>query len=568
VSGPLLVLAIVLAAGMLAGQLCVRIGVPSVTGQILVGILLGPSVIGVFDLEAVHRLVPVTDFALGLIAVTIGSHLHFTRLLVAKRRLFFLLFFESLVTPALVAVSVFALFDVGWQMTALLAAISVSTAPATVVALVREARAKGVFVRTLMAAVALNNIACLTLFEIAYSAVRADFTAQVPTVQTLLVAPFIQVAGSVGVGVAVGLGLIAATVRMYRTDLLSTSSLVAILLTVGLGRSIGGSPLLACLAMGLVLANVTPDKEEIGHRVFRNFDVAIMAVFFTMAGAELDFGYLVPAGLMAAVMVVARILGKLISARWAMSLAGAPENLGKYLGLALVPQAGVAVGLLLLVRDDPLFADISGLLLAVGLTAVTAAELIGPLTARWALAKSGDANKDRARLIDFLQEENIVTNLQAPDIGAALEQLTSLLWASHRLDPEAKEKFVEQVLERERNASSYLGEGLAIPHGELPQGEEILGVMGISPDGVPTDDPQLDDRIFCFVLLASPPGRRDQHLRVLAAFARAIGSDRNIRIQLYEAGSPAHAYNILHADEAEGFNYFLDDDPYQSRQPA
>lgn len=565
-SGPLLVLAVVLAGGMLAGLLAVRLGLPSVTGQILVGILMGPSVLGVFDLDGVHGLAPVTEFALGLIAVTIGSHLHFTRLLVAKRRLILLLVFESLVTPTLVGVGALVLFDAGWQMSALLAAIAVSTAPATVVALVREARAKGVFVRTLMAAVALNNIACLALFEVAYGAVRADFTSRAHSMDTLLLGPLTQVASSVGIGVGVGLGLIAVTVRMYRTDLLSTASLVAILMTVGLGRLIGGSPLLACLALGLVLANVTPDKEEIGHRVFRNFDVAIMAVFFTMAGAELDFGYLVPAGLLAAFMVVARIIGKLLSARWAMSLAGAPKELGRYLGLALVPQAGVAVGLLLLVRDDPALSEISGLLLAVGLTAVTAAELVGPITARWALNKSGDANKDRARIIDFLQEENIVTNLEAESVEAALEQLTDLLWTSHRLDPEARSAFVAQVLEREAQMSSYLGEGLAIPHGELPSGEDIVGVMGLSPRGVPTAE--RGERIYCFVLLASPPSRRDHHLEVLAAFARAIGSDRNIRIQLYESGSPAHAYQILHADEAEGFNYFLDEDPFRERASA
>jgi PTS system fructose-specific IIC component len=355
-------------------------------------------------------------------------------------------------------------------VSAILAALAVSTAPATVVAIVRETRSTGVFVRTLLAAVALNNIACLCLFEIAHSAGGSALEGGTASVGELIASPLVSVLGSAALGVGLALLLIFATRRVIRTDHLTTVSMVAILLTVGAGNQFGLSSLLACLSMGLTLANVTPDKDEIGDRVFKNFENAILAVFFTLAGAELDFGYLLPAGLLASALVVFRIIGKLLSARISMTAAGAPEPVRRYLGWALVPQAGLAIGLLISIQNDPTFEPLRSLLLAVGLTSVLANELIGPITTRIALARSGEAGKDRARLIDFLHEENISTALQAQTLDDALVELTGLLWNTHRLMPQHRATFLDSVRNREREMSSYLGEGLAIPHGELVQG--------------------------------------------------------------------------------------------------
>lgn len=557
-SDPLLALALILVTGMVSGQVASRIGLPSVTGQILAGIALGPTVSGLFHHEQLLALQPITHFALGLIAVTIGGHLHISRIRVAKRRLLLLLLCESIVTPLIVGATILLLFDVRWIVATMLAALAVSTAPATVVALVRDARAKGVFVRTLMAAVALNNIACLCLFEIAHSAGRSVLSNGTASLTDLVASPLTALLGSTALGAGIGLALIVATRKVVRSDHLAAASMIAILLTVGAGNHFGLSSLLACLALGLTLANITPDKEEIGDRVFEKFEPAILAVFFTLAGAELDFGYLVPAGLLASALVVARVVGKLASARLAMALAGAPTTVQRYLGWALVPQAGLAIGLLLAVQNDPAFESLRSLLLAVGLTSVLANELVGPITTRIALLRSGEVGKDRARLIDFLQEENISTELHARTLDEALAELTQLLWATHRLDGGLRDGFLASVRKRETEMSSYLGEGLAIPHGELERGDAIVGVMGISREGIRVEHSR--DAIHCIILLATPRTHRDRHLEVLAAFARAIGGDRNIRQQLYEAKSPAHAYQLLHAEESESFNYFIDEE--------
>lgn len=561
---PLFTLALILVAGVAGGQVAKRFGLPGVTGQILAGILIGPAVLGLFHHPELQSLQPMTHFALGLIAVTVGSHLHLTRILVAKRRLFFLLLFESTVTPIVVFTSLYYLLDVSWVVAAVLAALAVETAPATILALVREARAKGVFVRTLMAAVALNNIATLCLFELSHALGRSVFETGDATMAGALSGPLFTVGGSALLGVFVGLALILATSKIVRSDHLATASMIAILLTISVSGRWGLSSILACLVLGLVLANVTPDKEEIGDRVFKNFESAILAVFFTMAGAELDFSFLIPAGLLTLALFVARFVGKIGSARLAMKLAGAPKLVQRYLGWALIPQAGLSVGLLLSLQTDEAFAPIRSLLLAVGLTSVLLNELVGPIATRVALKRSGEVGKDRPRVIDFLHEENIVTQIEGATVSEAVEELAAKLWTTHRLDPAGREAFVASVLEREREVSSYLGEGLAIPHGELPRGTNIAGIMGISREGIRSGD--TEERVHCVVLLATPAAQRDRHLEVLAAFARAIAGDKNIRHQLYEAQSPAHAYHLLHADEAEDFNYFLGEE--EARAPG
>lgn len=557
VADPLLVLSAVLIAGVAFGGLAKRFRLPAVTGQILAGILLGPSVLHLFDVSAVAGMRPITHFALGLIAVAVGNHLNIRRLRNAVQRLSWLLLAEITVTPLCILLAVRLVPGTTWTLALLLATLGISTAPATILALVKETRSKGVFVKTLMAAVALNNIACICLFAFAHTA--AASTAGPVTFQNIaaiLLAPFREFFTAALLGGAMGGLLILATRRVVRSERLATASMIAILFTAGLADRLGFSALLSCLFMGVTLANLTPNKEEIGHRVFANFETAFLAVFFTVAGMELDFQYIVPAGLLALVAVAARLVGKVLAGRFSMRLAGATLGIRRNLGLALVPQAGVAVGLILLVQDDPAMAAVSRLFLAIGLTMVTLNELIGPVLTRQALHRSGDAGKDRPRLIDFLQEENILTGLRAPTKEDAIRQLVDLLISSHHLKLD-RERFLASVFERENEISTCVGEGLAIPHGVLEDGSRIIGVMGISRRGLHFETPD-GKPIHCMVLLATPPTHRDRHLEVIAALMRALRADEGIRPELYSVSSSAHAYELLHAEGAQSFNYFLE----------
>jgi Kef-type K+ transport system membrane component KefB/mannitol/fructose-specific phosphotransferase system IIA component (Ntr-type) len=554
----LIALALLTTCGLLAGEAAKRLRLPAVTGQILAGVLIGPSVLGLLDHHTSEAMTPVINFALGLIALAVGSHLHIYRLENALRRLGWLLLLEMILTPVLVYAAVRFLGDGDWVFGILLGTLAISTAPATVVAIVKETRARGVFVSTLMAAVALNNIACIMLFEMAYTAVRVG-TMDGGSVGSIFLAPFEELGLSILVGGAVGVVMALTTRHVFQAEKLATTSLIGLFLTIGLADAVGVSELLSCLFMGATLANLAHDKEEIGHRAFASFEPAILAIFFTLAGMELHLASLGSAGLLALLVITARMAGKVASGWLAMKLAGAPRSLGDNLGLALIPQAGVAVGLLLKVKDSPLLETVGSFFVVVGVATVALNEIIGPLTTRWALARSGDLGMDRPRLIDFLHEPNIVTGFRAADKEEAIARLVDLLVRSHGLTQVDRRELVDQILERERAMSTCVGRGLFLPHAELAGVTQLVGVMAINREGLGFDTPD-GQPVHCITLLVVPPEQRQRHLEVLAALARSVGSDPAIQTQLYHASTPAHVHEILHAEDFEDYNYFLEED--------
>jgi Kef-type K+ transport system membrane component KefB/mannitol/fructose-specific phosphotransferase system IIA component len=554
---PLLCLAVILLAGVLAGKAAKGIGVPRVTGQILVGILLGPSVFSVFHHEPLEKLAPITSFALALMTMTVGSHLNMRRLRNAGKRLIALLFLEMTLTPLLVALVLHFGMGVSIPMSLMLGVLAISTAPATIVALVKETRSKGLFVKTLLAGVALNNIACIFLFEVAHGLTRVYFRQDVgQTIMGIHLEAGVALLQAMVLGGMGGYLLIRFTRGGVKNEVKTTMSLLALLWTAGWAAYFGGSPLLACLFLGVTLVNLAPDHEGIGDRVFVSFEEAILCVFFTMAGMELNFAYLDQAGTLAFAVVILRFAGKLLSGWFAMWWAGSPDGLRKFLGMALVPQAGVAIGLLLITVGDPAMRPIADLLLATGVTMVAINEIIGPLLTRQALRWSGDAGQDRARLIDFLHEENILVNLQASTKKDAVEQLVEIVIRTHSLQNH-REEILASVLKREGEASTCLGQGLAVPHGELPAVKSMVGAMGISRQGLPFDSAD-GQPVHCMVLLLTPPADHDRHVEVLAALARVVSKEEQ-RLTLFHAISPGHAYVILQDEEFEEYNYFLEE---------
>ncbi len=554
-AGPLLTLAVVLAVGVAFGALARRARLPSVTGQVLGGVLIGRAGWDLFGEEPVHGLAPLTHFALGLIAVTVGAHLNVRRLRNAGRRLFLLLLTEATLTPALVFLSTWLLGQRSPREAALYGAIAVATAPATIVAVVKEARAKGVFVKTLVAAVALNNLTCIVLFEGARALVADPHAPATP-----LSGPLARIGLAAGLGAVLAIGVAVVARISERRQLLATSAVVALLMGVGLATWLKLSPLLTCLALGLVQTNITPTRDKLVDSVFDDFEPVILAIFFTLAGMHLSFDHIGVVGLLAALFLLSRAGGKLLATQVAMRLAGATERVRRHLGLALLPQAGVAIGLVVLVQEDVSDRAMIDLFTAVVLTAVTINELVGPVFTRQALQKSGEAGLARARLVDFLQEENIVVGSQiaAKNQTEAISALVDVLLRSHRLTRVNRDAFLASVLAREAEVSTCLGGGLAIPHGELAESKEMLGAMWLCKEGLAIETP--DGRpVHCMVLLATPPGQRQRHLEVLAALARTIGRDEAFKQQLFSMKSAAHAAELLSSKEAGPLNLFLEE---------
>jgi len=556
---PLFTLAIVVAAGVASGWIAGRLRLPGITGQILVGVLIGP-VLRLFEPEAVHGLQPLTHFALSLIAVTVGAHLNVRWLHNAGRRLAFLFVLEATITPLLVFASLSLLPSMEWEAGTLLAAMAVSTAPATIIALVKETRSRGVFVKTIVAAVALNNVACILLFELARSLGRLAHTEPGGlSLGEALLAPGYQIAYAGGIGGVAAVAMHLLQRFVVKPETLSTAGVLAILLTAGLSRHLEVSPLLSCLFLGMVQTNLTPEREKLVDALFSDFEPVILAIFFTLAGMELDLTLARVAGAAGLVFFFARALGKLVSVRLAMTLAGATEKVRTYLGMALLPQAGLAIGLVLIAQDDPALQDrpaMLQLLLSVVLTVVTLNEIVGPILTKLALERSGEVGRDRRRLLDFLQEQNILTGFRADSMQKAIEKLVDHMARSQALGVDRR-ALLAAALEREAQSSTCLGGGLAVPHVILPPGHRPVGVMALSMPGLPFPTPD-DKPLHCIVLLGTPQGEASLHLQILATLARTIGSDPSMQDRLFSVQSPAHAAEILYGEESDDFNVFLD----------
>ncbi|MFG0289314.1 MAG: PTS sugar transporter subunit IIA [Rhodopirellula sp. JB044] len=561
-------MATVLVAGIIGGEIFALMKLPKVTGWIATGILLRrmalPGMNTTEDPACLDRFLPYMHFVLGFIAFTVGATLYFASLRNTTKRIGYLLLGELLLTPVIVAVLLYFLGPLvpgGEVMTAkpalVLAAIAIAGAPGTTVLVIQEARARGILTRTLLAAIGLIDMIAVAVF-VFITTILGDESGWSHALQSVL----IQFTVTLAIGGSCGILAILLTRTLVSPAFLGPTMVAAILGAWGFAAGFGTSGgILACTFAGIVVTNVRHDLVRSGEAYLQTIGGALFALFYTFAGMRLDFGLVPQAAALVALYFFARLIGKCASASTAMSLAGVTKNVRGYLGISLLPHGGVAVGLILLIsgENSGFSEEVRTLVNTVGLSALAINQLLGPSATRFALERSGEAHKDRARLLDFLQEHRITVGLTGNDREATVRELTSQLYATSKMEVD-QEEFIKRVMARDAEHSTCLGNGLMIPHAILEEGEgrEIRGVLGISPEGLDFDTP--DGRVVhAVLLLATPEVERSRHLQVLSAFATAITRDANLVEQLYHARSPAHAYEILHADKHADINYFLED---------
>lgn len=552
----LLNLATVLLAGIVGGELLGRLRLPKVTGWIGTGIALRALALPGLEPDSLGRFSPFTDFVLGFIAFTVGATLHFASLRNAGKRLSLLIMSEALVIPLIVGPLLFFVGGLDIATSAILAAIAIAGAPGTTVLVVREARARGTLSRTLIAAVGLIDMVAVGAFAFATALLRDEGA----SLHSLEVA-FAAVGTEFGLAAAVGLSWAVVVLALSRTVVgpafLGPMMVAVILGAWGLGEAIGASSILSCTFAGIAISNLRHDTARTAQAYLQPFSGVLFAGFFTLAGMRLDFGYVVPMAGLVALYFFARLLGKTASGYISMTLAGVPENIRRYLGLALLPHGGVAVGLILFVQSEPGLSSMGNTVAAVGLAALAINQLLGPSATRYSLVQAGEAAKDRPRLLDFLSEQRIVVGLNAKNKEALIEALTDRLYATSKVGI-PRDEFLAKVMAREKDESTCLGKGFMIPHAMVETDGEVRGVLGLSAEGM--DLGAYDRRaVHAVVLLATPRADRKRHLEILAAFASAITKNANLREQLYAADTAAHAYDVLHADEHQDMNYFLDE---------
>ena len=404
----LLLIAIALFAGLLMTRLFVKFRLPDVTAYLVAGILIGPSVLGRLGVpclgfntpEQVDSLSMISDVALGFIAFAIGHEFRLSALKQTGKQATIIGILQAVITTLFVdcaLLGVHFLFPAVLSIPAAitLGAIAAATAPAATLMVVRQYKAKGKLTDLLLPIVALDDAVGLILFAVSFGVARALGSGSVD-IYGVLVNPLLEILCSLLLGALAGFVLSKIEPIFHSNRNRVAMSISFVFLTVALSMlklpagkaTIGFSSLLVCMMLGSVFCNLCPLSDEIMHNADR-WSAPLLVLFFVISGAELELGVFakLSSALIGVVYIVSRSLGKYFGARESSRMVGCDKKVVDYLGITLLPQAGVALGMCVtasqLPGDGPMIRNIV-------LFAVLVYELLGPVATKWALTKAGD----------------------------------------------------------------------------------------------------------------------------------------------------------------------------------
>ena len=403
----LLLIAGALFAGLLMTRLFVKFHLPDVTAYLVSGVLIGPCVlgrlgIGFTSFEQVDSLAVISDVALGFIAFAIGHEFRLSALKQTGKQATIIGILQAVVTTLLVdAVLIgchFLMPDLLSMPVAItLGAIAAATAPAATLMVVRQYKAKGPVTDVLLPVVALDDAVGLVVFAISFGIAQAmkEGTAHIAA---LIIEPLAEVVLSLAFGGLVGF-LLTILERYFHSHRNRNALIVgSVMLTVAVSQmkfdlgsfTFGFSSLLVCMMLGTMFCNLCPLSEDLMLQADRWSGPAI-TLFFVMSGAALQFDVFADVSviLIGVIYIISRSMGKYLGARFSSTLAHSPEMVRKYLGITLLPQAGVALGMC--ATAYRLLGGAEGTLIRnIILFSVLIYELVGPSLTKWALTKAGD----------------------------------------------------------------------------------------------------------------------------------------------------------------------------------
>lgn len=417
----LLSIAIALFAGLLMTRVIKPLGLPAVTGYLIGGVLIGPYCLGLLGealnitglgfntMEYVEQFGIISDVALGFIAFSIGNEFRLSQLKQIGKQATVIAIFQAVAATVLVDAALIGLsFALGQDVLPIgvaitLGAIATATAPAATLMVVRQYKAKGKLTDILLPIVALDDAVGLIVFAVSFGIAKGitPVNGVVPSldVVSIIVNPLIEIILSLAVGAVMGLLLSQAEKYFHSRSKRLSVSVTAVVLAVAISKlstgiegtniHIGFSPLLTCMMLGTIFCNFCESSEELMDRVDR-WTTPLFILFFVISGAELELsvflaGTIVIVGV---VYIVFRSLGKYFGAFFSSKFMKCDSNIVKYLGITLLPQAGVALGMS--VTAQSLGVTEGAMIRNIVLFSVLVYELVGPMLTKWALTKAGE----------------------------------------------------------------------------------------------------------------------------------------------------------------------------------
>ncbi len=403
----LLSLSIALLAGLLLSRLVKLFKLPAVTAYLIAGVLIGPFMLGAFNIpgigittEQIEGFGIISDVALGFIAFSMGNEFRLAQLKKIGKQATIIGIFQALFTTLIVDVALIGLhFAMPDKLTLpaaiVLGAVATATAPAATLMVVKQYKAKGPVTDILLPVVALDDAVGLMVFAVSFGVAKSLSTGSID-VLSVIVEPVLEVVLSLLLGLVMG-GLFTFCEKFFHSRSKRMAvSVTFVMMTVAISSlkfdvghfHVGFSSLLACMMLGTVFCNFCDVSEELMDRADR-WTAPILILFFVISGAELELSVFADVAVVIAgiIYIISRSIGKCSGAYISAKMTKCDKNITKYLGITLLPQAGVALGMA--IKAIELGPD-GAIVRNITLFAVLIYEIVGPYLTKIALTKAGD----------------------------------------------------------------------------------------------------------------------------------------------------------------------------------
>ena len=394
----LLAVAIAMIFGLASTRLVKLIHLPNVTGYLVAGLLIGP-IFHIVDDEALASMNIISTVALGFIAFSIGSEFKIANIKMLGGKIVIITLAQSITAALLVGFSLWAL-GAPLPIVFVLSAVATATAPAATLMVVRQYKAHGPVTDTLLPVVAFDDAVGLIVFSICFALAQTFASGVSITAYTIFVLPLCEIAFSLVGGAIIG-ALLALAMKFFHSRANRLGLMVcATILGVALCEIISNntpfsmSSLLTCMMIGATFCNLREDSTTILDGCER-WTPPLFMLFFVLSGAELKFNVVTTVGLIGVVFIVARSLGKYFGTFFSAWATKANPNVKKYLGITLLPQAGVAIGMAQVAQN--VLGEYGPQIMAVVLTATLFYEIVGQILTKLALKKAGEIDEEPRR---------------------------------------------------------------------------------------------------------------------------------------------------------------------------
>lgn len=380
-------LSIAILVGLVGGRVAAYFKLPSVSGYIVAGLIIGPSFINLINAENIISFSIITEMALAAIAFSIGNEFLLADMKKVGKDALIITVAEVIGVVMVVFGVMFFVFKQSFEFSIVIASMSAATAPAGIVMVIRELKANGPLVRTILPVVALDDALGIMVFGVALSLAKMASGVASYSIFQIISTPLIEIAGALLLGLIIGVIMTYVCKKAKGKEELLSITVAFILLGLGASNFLNVSPLLTCMTMGGTLVNLKQNSKRV-FGAMNEFTPPIYLLFFTIAGASLNIRVLSSVGIIGIAYILSRTAGKVIGATLGAKAVGAEDVIVKYLGMSLLTQGGISIGLSLVVsRELPQFSDS---IVTVILLSVLVFEIAGPILAKIAITRAGE----------------------------------------------------------------------------------------------------------------------------------------------------------------------------------